>query len=304
VRALKQGRPDLRLTVLCPAKLAELWQSVPEVDDIISKERDDSISEVALKVRERARFDAAVLLTNSARSTLELWRANIPRLVGYHGSYRSRLLHDVAPEPREAGPPEHHANRYLRLAKHCGAKIDDPALFGPDGTAPAPSTTLLGICAGAEYGPAKRWPLERFADVAKRLSLRWPDIEWRLFGAPAESAMGEALATQLQGVKHRNLVGKTDLAQLIQNLRQCRLLLTNDTGTMHLAAALGVPTVSVFGSTEPVLTGPVGSHHRVARHHVPCSPCFRRECPFGHYECMSGVTVERVEAEVIQALAV
>lgn len=302
VRALKRGRPDLRLTVLCPAKLVELWQSVPEVDDIIAKESDDSISAVAAKVRERGPFDAAILFTNSTRSTLELWWAGIPRLVGYRGSLRSRLLHDVAPEPRETGPPEHHANRYLRLAKHCGAKTDDASLFEVSAEKQIASTAVLGICAGAEYGPAKRWPLERFAAVARTLGSRWPQIEWHFFGAPGEAAMGEELSARLQGVKHRNLVGKTNLTQLITHLRQCRLLLTNDTGTMHLAAALGVPTVSIFGSTEPVLTGPLGSHHRIVRHHVPCSPCFKRECPFGHYDCMTGVTVQRVETEVEKAL--
>lgn len=303
VRALKRGRPDLRLTVLCPAKLVELWQSVPEVDDIIPKLNEEGTGDVASNVRARGPFDAAILFTNSTRSTLEFWRAGIPRLVGYHGSLRARLLDDVAPEPREVGPPEHHANRYLRLAAHCGAGIDDPSLFGAAAEKQAASATVLGICAGAEYGPAKRWPLENFAGVARHLAAHWPDIEWRFFGAPGEAAMGEELSTKLQGVKHRNLVGKTNLSQLIQHLKQCRLLLTNDTGTMHLAAALGVPTVSIFGSTEPVLTGPLGPHHRIVRHHVPCSPCFKRECPFGHYDCMTGVTVDRVATEVMTALA-
>ena len=97
-------------------------------------------------------------------------------------------------------------------------------------------------------------------------------------------------------------MGKTSLTELIAQLQRCRLLLTNDTGTMHLAAALGVPTVSIFASTEPVLTGPLGAHHRVVRHHVACSPCFLRECAFGHYDCMGGVTVGRVEREVLRAL--
>ncbi|HSI65554.1 MAG TPA: glycosyltransferase family 9 protein, partial [Candidatus Saccharimonadia bacterium] len=99
-----------------------------------------------------------------------------------------------------------------------------------------------------------------------------------------------------------NLVGKTSLSELIARLRTCRVLLTNDTGTMHLAASLGVPTVSIFGSTEPVLTGPLGAHHRVVRHHVPCSPCFRRECPFGHYDCMKKVTPEQVERVMTESL--
>ena len=116
--------------------------------------------------------------------------------------------------------------------------------------------------------------------------------------------MGEQLS-QLVGeaAKHENLVGKTRLAGLITELRRCHLLVTNDTGTMHLAAALGVPTVSIFGSTEPVLTGPLGDRHTVIRHQVPCSPCFKRECPFGHYECMTRITPEQVARAVLDRLA-
>lgn len=116
--------------------------------------------------------------------------------------------------------------------------------------------------------------------------------------------MGEELS-QLVGdqIRHTNRVGKTKLAELITDLRTCRLLVTNDTGTMHLAAAIGVPTVSIFGSTEPVLTGPLGPQHTVIRHHVPCSPCFKRECPFGHYDCMTKVSPDQVAAAVRQYLA-
>ncbi len=160
----------------------------------------------------------------------------------------------------------------------------------------------IGLCAGAEYGPAKRWPLERFAEVANRLSAQMPNVGWVLVGAPGEKEMGVKLSSMLTQSRHQNLVGQTSLTELIACLRGCRLLLTNDTGTMHLAAALGVPTVSIFGSTEPVLTGPLGANHRVVRHHVPCSPCFARECPFGHYDCMTGVSVERVVGEVMSLL--
>ena len=114
--------------------------------------------------------------------------------------------------------------------------------------------------------------------------------------------MGEQLSTMVPGIRHVNLVGKTRLSELITALRGCRLLVTNDTGTMHLAAALGTPTVSIFGSTEPVLTGPLGSAHTVVRHHVPCSPCFKRECPFGHYECMTKISPEQVAAAVLERL--
>jgi ADP-heptose:LPS heptosyltransferase len=138
--------------------------------------------------------------------------------------------------------------------------------------------------------------------VANHLSAQVPEIGWVLVGGPGEKEMGAKLSALMAQSRHQNLVGNTSLAELVARLRGCRLLLTNDTGTMHLAAALGVQTVSIFGSTEPILTGPLGAHHRVVRHHVPCSPCFKRECPFGHYQCLTGVSVERVVAEVMALL--
>jgi lipopolysaccharide heptosyltransferase II len=285
----------LRLTVFTPGKLAQLWQSLGIIDDLITKDGKESVLEVSKRIKERTRFDAAILFTNSTRSTLEFWLAGIPRLVGFKGSLRSKLLHQLAPEQKLGTPPEHQANKYLRLARHCGAKTDDPKLFAPGSPVAAHDGMVrVGICAGAEYGQAKRWPLERFAEVANAI----PQVEWVLFGAPGEAAMGEQLSSMLR-VKHLNLVGKTSLDDLIHCLRECTLLVSNDTGTMHLAAALGVPTVSIFGSTEPILTGPLGPQHSIVRHHVPCSPCFKRECPFGHYECMTKIEPGEV-AEVVR----
>ncbi len=301
VRALKKGRPDLKLTVLASAKLGELWKMIPEVDAVILKESKEGMGSVARKIRDAATFDAAILFTNSVRSALEVWRAGIPRIVGYRGALRSRLLNQFIREPCGDRPPLHHARRYLRIAECCGAKTDDPVLFAT----PAPqrsATVQIGICAGAEYGPAKRWPLERFAEAANHLSAQMPDIRWVLVGAPGEKEMGAKLSALMAQSCHENLVGQTSLTELIARLRGCRLLLTNDTGTMHLAAALGVPTVSIFGSTEPILTAPLGLNHRIVRHHVPCSPCFARECPLGHYACLTGVSVERVVGEVAAPL--
>jgi ADP-heptose:LPS heptosyltransferase len=113
--------------------------------------------------------------------------------------------------------------------------------------------------------------------------------------------VADLIATRLGG-QCENLAGQTTLAQLIERLRECRLLLTNDTGTMHLAAHLGVPVVAVFGSTEHLLTGPLGPASRVLRHHAPCSPCFLRECPLD-FRCMTSVTVEEVTAAVLEGLA-
>lgn len=309
VRAMKAGRPDCRLTVFGPEKLRDLWESQPEVDCYIGKDAKEGVFSVAKKIKNSARFDAAVLLTNSTRSTLEFWLAGIPRLVGYKGSLRSRLLTQIVKEPavKTAGPPMHHTLKYLHIAKSCGADVTEEMAKIEAASAdagPATGSLKIGICAGAEYGQAKRWPMDRFAQVMKLVSAQHPDSTWSFYGAPGEAAMGETLSGLVGAdVQHTNLVGKTRLVELIAELRSCRMLVTNDTGTMHLAAALGVPTVSIFGSTEPVLTGPLGARHTVVRHHVPCSPCFKRECPFGHYECMTFISPERVAKAVEQRLA-
>lgn len=307
VRALKRSRPDLRLTVFGPEKLRDFWLAQPETDAYLGKESKESLRTASGRIRQTGiRYDVGILFTNSTRSTLEFWLAGIPRLVGYKGSIRSWLLHQTCPEPAPGRPPLHHTEKYMRLIAHAGGATDDPAFraIEAQGSQGREGRTLrLGLCAGAEYGPAKRWPLERFAQAANQISERLTQpVEWQFFGAPGEKGMGETLSAQVTA-PHQNLVGKTTLKELIQQLRTCDLLVTNDTGTMHLAAALGVPTVALFGSTEPSLTGPVGDHHHILRHHVPCSPCFKRECPFGHYQCMTGIEVQKVVETVVKVLS-
>lgn len=305
VRAIKRGRPDMKITVLGPDKLEELWLSMPEVSRYIAKPAKERWFAVARRIKATGvHFDAAVLCTNSTRSTLEIWLAGIPRRVGYKGSFRVKLLNQVIREPATGGAKQHHAHRYLHIAKQIGADVDQPGLWDA-GSPPASTegTIRVGVCAGAEYGPAKRWPLERFAEVVNQISARHAQFRWELFGAPGEKEMGEKLSGMLQA-PHENFVGKTRLSELIAKLRQCQLLLTNDTGTMHLAAALGIPTVSIFGSTCPIETGPLGDRHTVIQHKVPCSPCFERECPFGHYECMTKITPEEVAAAVLKTAGI
>ncbi|MBK8095126.1 MAG: lipopolysaccharide heptosyltransferase II [Verrucomicrobiaceae bacterium] len=305
IRAIHRGRPDISITVIGPDKLEQLWLSMPEVSRYIAKPAKEGVFAVARRIRATGiHFDAAVLCTNSTRSTMEIWLADIPRRVGFRGSFRSKMLNQIVPEPVLApGEIEHHARRYLRLAKHIGANTDDVGLWGTPLPEQNSNTAFrIGICAGAEYGPAKRWPLERFAAVANLVSARHASVHWQLFGAPGEKEMGQQLSALITA-SHENLVGQTSLSELIARLRQCHLLLTNDTGTMHLAAALGVPVVSIFGSTCPIATGPLGEQHTVLRKKQACSPCFERECRFGHYECMTQISVEEVSAAIESRLS-
>ncbi len=292
VRAMAAGRPDAEVTILAPEKLADFWRAVPAAAGVIviPGARRGALA-VASLVRKAGPFDAAVLLPNSLRSAAEAWLAGVPRRVGFPGHSRSWLLNQVVSEP--AVPPgparPHHAARYLHLATSVGAP---PASLRPEGRPlPAsifrpPSSTSsslrLARCPGAAYGPTKRWPAERFAEAAKLFAAQASrPVRWVLVGTAADAPAGAVIEAALGAEACENLLGQTTLAQLIETLRGCDALLTNDTGTMHLAAFLGVPLAAVFGSTDPQATGPLAApgRARVLRRQVECSPCFLKECP-------------------------
>jgi lipopolysaccharide heptosyltransferase II len=306
VRAIKAGRPDAQVTIATPEKIAPVWKLIREVDAIIPLPENRLLSVVGLLRRERS-IDAAILFPNSLRAALELLLTGISRRVGYRGHWRRWLLNQIVPIPRKPGPPEHHSLRFLSIARECGADT-----FNPDrsriGIQPSTSNLQvafnrqpirIGLCPGAEYGSAKRWLPERFAEVAEKIGAQ-SSVQWILFGTARDTMAGEQIAAML-GDHCVNRIGQTTLDQLIDELRECRLLLTNDTGTMHLAALLGVPVVAIFGSTEPRLTGPLDNGHIILRHHVECSPCFLRECPID-FRCMKAVTVQEVADAVLSSL--
>jgi heptosyltransferase II len=295
VRAIKAGRPDAHITIAAPEKIASVWKLVPEVDEIVAL-KSRSLFSVVKQIRNENWFDVAILFPNSLRAALEVWLAGIPRRVGFPGHDRRWLLNQIVLEEQRLGPIQHQVFRYLRMAREIGAPPSPPVLrkFLPrikSNGAPA----KVGLCPGAEYGPAKRWLPERFAEVALAIAGQRP-VQWILFGTAADSETGAAIESAL-GAHCTNRIGRTTLDQLTDELGECALLLTNDTGTMHLATLLGVPVVAIFGSTEPRLTGPLGSGHDVIRHQVECSPCFLRECPID-FRCMKAVTVEEVVAAV------
>ena len=307
VRAIKKGRPDVHVTIAAADKIAPMWKLIPEVDAIIPFANGSLFSVVRL-LRQQSPFDVAILFPNSLRAALETWLSGIPRRVGYRGHWRSWLVNQIVREPRKPGPPEHHSLRFLRIARECGAEPSESqwALLTPHARGSDQLSTLnpqalkIGLCPGAEYGPAKRWLPERFAEAAVKITAQ-SSAQWILFGTKNDVAIGEQIAAAIED-RCVNRIGKTTLDQLIDELRQCRLLLTNDTGTMHLAALLGVPVVAVFGSTEPRLTGPLGNGHTILRHHVECSPCFLRECPID-FRCMNAVSADEVAGAVLAMLA-
>ena len=295
VRRIKRGRPDAHVTILAQSKLIEFWRTVPEVDDVIAIEAGENAWQVAQKVRNR--FEVAILFPNSPRTGLEVWLAGIPRRVGYRRAWRNFFLNQFIPVPKDTGPiSHHHAQIYLQIAKHIGADMEEALPAIPRVAA---ESRTVGLCPGAEYGPAKRWPY--FGEAARILAEKH-QLNWLIFGTAKELELAEDVAKKI-GPAATNLAGRTSLAELIGELQRCQLLLTNDTGTMHLAAHLGVPTVAIFGSTEPALTGPLGEGHLVIRHQVECSPCFLRACPID-FRCMERVKVADVVAAVEKILPV
>jgi lipopolysaccharide heptosyltransferase II len=310
VRAIKNGRPDVHVTIATPDKIATMWSLIPEVDAIVPLP-DASLVSVVRLLKKQIRFDVAILFPNSLRVALESWLSGIPRRVGYHGHWRSWLVNQIVCEPRKPGPPEHHSLRFLRIARECGAETEKMSnvqrpTFNVQLSDSNRLSTIkqqplkIGLCPGAEYGPAKRWLPERFAEAAAKITAQ-SSAQWILLGTKNDDAIGAQIGAAI-GVHCVNRIGQTTLDQLIDELRQCSLLLTNDTGTMHLAALLGVPVVAVFGSTEPRLTGPLGNGHTILRHHVECSPCFLRECPID-FRCMKAVSADEVAAAVLSLLA-
>ncbi len=179
-------------------------------------------------------------------------------------------MNQRVPDRPRLGPIEHQVHHYLNIARHLGAGAKVAPVAPDRRVNGANGAVKLGLCAGAEYGPAKRWLPERFAEVATAVTAQ-RSVQWILFGTAADSGIGQVIAGNL-GEQCVNRIGQTTLDDLIAELRECRLLLTNDTGTMHLATLLGVPVVAVFGSTEDRLTGPLGNGHLIIRHHVECSP--------------------------------
>ena len=300
VRAIKRGRPDAHVTVAAPEKLTAVWKLVPEVDEVLPLPASSPFA-VARLLKRQDPFDVAVLFPNSLRSALEVRLAGIPRRVGFAGHNRSWLLNQVVPDVLRNGPFRHQVHDYLQIARNLGAEIDGdlmPPSVARSGVNVS-AQPLVGLCPGAEYGPAKRWLPERFAEVAARVSDE-RGAKWVLFGIKADAASGKVIADAL-GDRCINRIGETTVEQLTNELRECQALLTNDTGTMHLATLLGVPTVAVFGSTEHRLTGPLGDGNIVVRHHVECSPCFLRKCPID-FRCMHAVGTDEVVARLLELL--
>ena len=286
VRAIRRGRPDSRITILTPEKLAAFWRMDPEVDEVVTT------------LDPAARYyDAGILFSETRAAAKEL--AGTARLIGYEGTRRKRLLDQIIPARKNPGPIAHRTRDFLRIALHCGANVDDPTLHEPLPGHAKPAGNVIALFPGGEHGPAQRWPLERWAEAAKLVAAS-ERVRFAIFGTAAECPEGARLAS-LIGTNCTDLTGKTTLEELAQHLRKCRAVVAHDSGPAHFAALLGVPVVTIFGPTESAQTAPSGPQHTAVRRHVECSPCFLRDCPLDH-RCMLELTPQRVADAILQTL--
>ena len=303
LRDARRAFPRARLEVLARAWVADLYRAVPEVDGV--RESRGTLADADAL---RQQFDRAILLPNSFATAFAVWRAGIPERWGYATDGRGLLLTRRCPVP-EAVRGRSQVYYYRAMLEGLGIATGGP----PDASLRCPEEwrargaqllgdgeEWIGVNPGAFYGSAKRWLPERFGAAADRVARR-VGARVVLVGGPQERPLAEAIAEGMEAPV-RVLCGGTTLAELVGVLSRLRLLLTNDSGPMHVAAALGVPLVAVFGSTDWRETSPVGSASRVVREPAHCAPCLLRECPVDHH-CMSRVGVDRVASEALELLA-
>ncbi|HEY1467676.1 MAG TPA: lipopolysaccharide heptosyltransferase II [Candidatus Acidoferrum sp.] len=316
LRAVRSKFPDAHISILARAYVADIYRGQGVSDELIPY---DPIAEhrgwsgrrrLISDLRSR-RFDVALLLQNAFDAAWLAWRAQIPQRIGYARDARSLLLTKSIAVPKPGEIPPHEKFYYLELLRRAGwldalPQVDHIALQVPDSARRHAAQTLIdagarpharrvAIAAGASYGSAKCWPPERFAEWANRF-LAHNDADVILFGTAAEAPVSNAIAAHMHR-KPIDLTGNTAIGDLPALLSQCHLFLGNDSGAMHVAAAVGLPVVAIFGPTDPFGTAPVTPRCTIVQQKPYCSPCFLRRCPTDH-RCMKQVTPDMVEAAV------
>lgn len=311
LQALRARFPKAHITVLARPWVADIYRRETFADEVILYTLPRGWKDLAGKWRvaqelRRRSFDAAILLPNAFEAAVLVFLARIPRRIGYARDGRGLLLTTAVKKPLTGEIPRHERFYYLELLRRAGILSALPASdqIRLSGAAAAREAGLAkfaalglsevtGVSPGAAFGTAKRWLPERFAESVAQIGR-----PAALFGSKDERDLCESIASDLRarGILVHNFAGETTLSEYIDLAAACRVYLTNDSGSMHIASALNVPTVAVFGATDHVGTGPTGPLARIIREPVECSPCLLRECPIDH-RCMKAVTSERVVRE-------
>jgi heptosyltransferase-2 len=324
LETLRAYFPEAEIVVVAKPWVGELYQRHPAltrqiVYDAQGEHRGIRGFNRLIQQLRSEHFDGAIVLQNAFHAAWMAWRARIPVRIGYDWEGRGRFLTRAIQPPARA-VYGHQAYYYLELLFRAGLVetrepvrpvgevrlvleqsektwaaqyLDSVGLRGP--------RFLVGLNPGASFGPAKRWLVDRFAELADRL-IEALHADVLIFGSREERPLAEIIAGEMDHTP-TILAGETTLRQFMALLSRCRLIVTNDSGPMHVAAALGLPVVAVFGSTDERATGPMGARARVVKYRVPCNPCGLRECPID-FRCMTGISVDdvyRIALETVKA---
>jgi heptosyltransferase-2 len=309
LRAVRRRFSDAEITILARPYVAAIYKNQQVCDNMMFV---DDNKDILGELRAQ-KFDLALLFQNAFQAAWIAWRAGIPERIGYARDGRSPLLTKALPVPKLGEIPVHEQYYYLELLRRAGwldtlpnesfiklnvseedrRRAEEFLLssgVGPDGF-------RIAIGAGASYGSAKCWPPDRFAELANRLQVQ-SGAEVILFGTSSEAPVSSAIAAGMRR-SPIDLTGKTPISDLPALLSRCHLFIGNDSGAMHVAAAVGLPVVAVFGPTDPFGTAPVTPRCSIVQEKPYCSPCFLRRCPTDH-RCMTRVTPDAVEVAARQ----
>lgn len=301
---IQYGDPAGKIDVLAAPHIGPVFKAMAEVAQVLIADyvhgKLQLTERVALARRLRKlRYERCFVLPNSLKSALAPWLAGIPYRIGHLGESRHWLINRAHEPVGTANAPmvEHYARLAFAPQQPIPASIPNPVLardpqreqvilkrLGLTDTDP-----LIVLCPGAEFGPAKRWPARHFAALAAMLAAEWPEASVVLLGSAKERALATEIAA-LSGQSLRNLCGETSLEEAMAIIANAGGIVSNDSGMMHVAAAFGRPQVAVFGSSDPRHTPPRSARARVEWLHLECSPCFKRECPLGHTNCLNQIS--------------
>jgi len=306
-KILKQQNPSVQIDVSAQKFLHPLLERMPEANKSI--DLNVKHGELGLKKRHKLsktlrneNYSQAIVLPNSLKSALIPWLAKIPERTGWRGEWRYGLINDLRILDKKQYPLM--IERFMALGLPFDAELPEeypfPKLNVDENTIAAVTEKfgitsqpkpILALCPGAEYGPAKRWPTEYFAEVAnQQLNKNWQ--VW-LFGGNKDTEIGETIQNKTQQ-RCVNLIGKTNLGEAIDLLSLADFAITNDSGLMHIAAALDLSIIAIYGSSSPTFTPPLSDKTKMLTSKLPCSPCFKRKCKFGHYKCLHETTPDKV----------
>lgn len=306
--AIKKENPRVILDVLALAWTKALLDRMPEVNQAISMPVSHGVFGWGMRKKlghelQKNNYDQAIVLPNSWKSALIPWFAKIPIRTGWRGEMRYGLLNDIRKLDKQALPMM--VQRYVSLAYPASQAQIAPSYQPPQMIAEAVKTDLvptqdknskrLILCPGAEFGPAKQWPAEHYAQIAQQLIQQgWQVL---ILGSQADQAIATKITSQIPAEQVKsifNLCGKTELQDAIDLLATADTVISNDSGLMHIAAALHSPLIAIYGPTSPSFTPPLAENAHIVQLDVDCGPCFKRSCPEQHHHCMRDINSQQI----------